>query len=160
MHATSYRFETLWRVQAPPEEVTEILSDAAALSRWWPQVYLEVRQPEPGVYSFKTRGWLPYALRWNARVVESHAPLGFSIAAWGDLEGTGCWTFTRDGAFTNIRYLWSVRANKPLLRWFSLLLKPLFEANHRWAMARGEESLISELARRRAARYVLPGTVL
>ena len=29
-------------------------------------------------------------------------------------------------------------------------MKPLFEANHRWAMARGEESLRLELARRRA----------
>jgi hypothetical protein len=29
-------------------------------------------------------------------------------------------------------------------------MKPLFEANHRWAMAQGEESLKLELARRRA----------
>jgi len=27
-------------------------------------------------------------------------------------------------------------------------LKPIFEANHRWAMARGEECLVRELARR------------
>jgi hypothetical protein len=31
------------------------------------------------------------------------------------------------------------------------VIKPLFAANHRWAMARGEESLRLELARRRAA---------
>jgi hypothetical protein len=39
-------------------------------------------------------------------------------------------------------------------------MKPLFEANHRWAMARGEESLKLELARRRAtndaARSAIP----
>ncbi|HEY1905085.1 MAG TPA: hypothetical protein VGG91_03530 [Myxococcaceae bacterium] len=32
----------------------------------------------------------------------------------------------------------------------SWLLRPVFAANHRWAMARGEESLALELRRRRA----------
>jgi hypothetical protein len=30
-------------------------------------------------------------------------------------------------------------------------MKPIFSANHHWAMARGEESLLLELERRRAA---------
>ncbi len=37
-----------------------------------------------------------------------------------------------------------------LLRNLSFLVKPVFEANHRWAMAQGEASLKLELARRRA----------
>jgi hypothetical protein len=32
-----------------------------------------------------------------------------------------------------------------------LLLKPVFSANHRWAMARGEESFKAELGRRASA---------
>ncbi|HEX7137659.1 MAG TPA: hypothetical protein VF219_07430, partial [Vicinamibacterales bacterium] len=47
-------------------------------------------------------------------------------------------------------YDWRLRAEKPLLRDLSFLLRPLFEANHRWAMAQGEESLKLELLRRRA----------
>jgi hypothetical protein len=31
-------------------------------------------------------------------------------------------------------------------------MKPVFGANHRWAMARGEESIALELARRHAER--------
>jgi hypothetical protein len=31
------------------------------------------------------------------------------------------------------------------------IMKPLFSANHRWAMAKGEESLNLEIARRHAA---------
>ena len=50
----------------------------------------------------------------------------------------------------DVTYDWRLRAEKPLLRSLSFLLKPLFEANHRWAMAQGEESLRLELARRRA----------
>jgi hypothetical protein len=46
---------------------------------------------------------------------------------------------------------WRVRAAKPLLRYLSFLLRPVFAANHHWAMARGEESLKLELLRRRAA---------
>jgi len=143
-----YRFETRWRVPATPEEVSEILGDAMSLPRWWPAVYLEVRETGPKVYALHTRGRLPYTLRWSFRETRSNAPYGFSLEAWGDLEGTGVWTFTRDGDHTAIHYLWIVHARKPLLRWLSPLLKPVFAANHHWAMARGEESLMREIARR------------
>jgi len=33
-------------------------------------------------------------------------------------------------------------------------LRPIFEANHRWAMTQGEDSLVLELARRRATSDV------
>jgi hypothetical protein len=44
-------------------------------------------------------------------------------------------------------YDWKIKTEKPLLRYFSFLMKPLFSVNHRWAMARSEESLKLELAR-------------
>jgi hypothetical protein len=49
----------------------------------------------------------------------------------------------------NITFDWKLVAEKPLLRYLSFLFKPIFSANHRWAMARGEESLKRELARKR-----------
>jgi len=49
-----------------------------------------------------------------------------------------------------ITYDWRISAEKPLLKNLWFVLKPVFEANHRWAMALGEESLRLELARRRA----------
>ncbi|MBI3466865.1 MAG: hypothetical protein HY000_27950 [Planctomycetes bacterium] len=58
--------------------------------------------------------------------------------------------FRADGDHVDVEYIWTIQANKPLLRYFSLLLRPIFSANHRWAMNRGEESLRLELARRRA----------
>ena len=69
--------------------------------------------------------------------------------AWGDFDGTGRWTFEQDGAFVNITYDWNIRAEKPLLRYLSFLMKPIFAANHRWAMAQGEACLRQELARLR-----------
>ena len=44
--------------------------------------------------------------------------------------------------------------NKVLWRTTSWALRRLFEANHRWAMRRGEESLRLELQRRRAQTAV------
>jgi hypothetical protein len=157
MAGNAYHFVTHWRVEASRDEVYEILGDALGLSRWWPSVYLAVKILEPGdehgigrVVDLHTKGWLPYTLRWSFRVTEAHPPDGFSLEAWGDFLGRGIWTFVRDGRWVDIAYDWKILAEKPLLRYFSFLLKPLFSANHRWAMAKGEESLRRELARRHA----------
>ena len=58
-----------------------------------------------------------------------------------------------------ISYDWRVSATKPLLCRLSWLLKPVFSANHRWAMARGEESLRLELRRTAGAERPGCGTV-
>ncbi|WP_354188307.1 hypothetical protein [Arthrobacter sp. UYCu712] len=94
---------------------------------------------------------MPYTLRWTLTVTEPVTSCGFALTARGDLNGTGRWTFEQDGPETVITYDWRVSAAKPLLRRLGWLLKPAFAANHRWAMARGEESLALELRRRRHA---------
>ncbi|MDX1437121.1 MAG: hypothetical protein R3335_09935 [Anaerolineales bacterium] len=158
MPANAYHFTTHWRVESSLDEINDVLGNALDLPRWWPSVYLEVDELEPGdletgvgkVISLYTKGWLPYTLRWQFRVTENRSPYGFSIAAWGDFVGTGEWTFQQEGGWVDVTYDWRITAEKPLLRRFSVLLKPVFAANHYWAMERGEQSLKLELARRRA----------
>ena len=157
MASNDYHFITHWRVQSSLEEISQILADGPGLARWWPSVYLEVEQIQPGdergvgrVVGLYTKGWLPYTLRWQFRVVEDRCPHGFTLEAWGDFVGRGIWTFEQDGPWVNITYDWKVQADKPLLRYFSFIIKPVFSANHRWAMKKGEESLELELARRRS----------
>lgn len=154
MPSNEYHFITHWRVEGAINEVADILKAADELPRWWPSVYLEVKALEPGdkggigkVVSLHTKGWLPYTLRWQFRVTESRYPHGFSLDAWGDFNGRGIWTLEQDGPTVNVTYDWKIRVDKPLLRSLSFLFKPIFSANHRWAMARGEESLKIELAR-------------
>lgn len=158
MSTNEYHFLTHWRVEGTREEVFEILEDVPSVMRWWPSVYLDVRVREPGdergigkVVSFYTKGWLPYTLRWQCRVTEKSRPERLALEAWGDFDGRGVWTFAQDGRFVACTYEWRVRAGKPLLRYLSFLVRPIFAANHRWAMARGEESLKLELRRRHAA---------
>ena len=155
--SNDYHFITVWRVESTVEEVSTIIGDAADLVRWWPSVYLDVKVLEPGderglgkVVSLYTKGWLPYTLRWSFRVTEVYDK-GFTLVARGDFDGRGIWTFEQDGSYVNMTYDWKIKAEKPLLRYFSFIMKPIFSANHRWAMAKGEESLKIEIARRHAA---------
>ena len=157
MATNDYHFITTWHVRSTIEEVSEIIGDPRGLVRWWPSVYLNVKVLEEGdehglgrVVSLYTKGWLPYTLRWDFRVTEVQ-PLGFTLVAWGDFDGRGIWTFEQDGEMVNMIYDWKIKAEKPLLRYFSFIMKPIFSANHHWAMAKGEESLKLELARRHAA---------
>jgi hypothetical protein len=155
--SNEYAFITHWRVQSTCQEISDILGNAPDLTRWWPSVYLDVQELEPGdkngigkVVSLFTKGWLPYTLRWQFRVTANRSPYGFSLEAWGDFVGTGNWTFAQNDHWVNITYDWRIRADKPLLRWLSFIMKPIFSANHHWAMRKGEESLKLELARRHA----------
>ncbi len=157
MNSNVYHFITTCRVKATLSEVNDIIGDAADLPRWWPAVYLKVKELEKGdehglgrVIDLYTKGWLPYTLRWQFHVFEVRYPYGFTLQARGDFVGQGRWVFEPDGEQVNITYDWNIRADKPLLRYFSFILKPIFSANHRWAMQKGLESLRLELARRRA----------
>ena len=158
MSSNDYHYITHWRIKGTVEEVSEVLSQATDLVRWWPSVYLGVREGAPGdehgigkVIHLYTKGWLPYTLRWSFQVTQSKYPHGFALEAWGDFVGRGIWTFEQNCEWADITYDWKIRADKPLLKYLSFLMKPLFGVNHQWAMRMGEESLKLELMRRHAA---------
>ena len=153
-----YHFITTWRVPGLAGEVADILREPLDLVRWWPAVYLEAQEIEPGGQdgigrriSLRTKGWLPYTLVWEFVVTENRYPSRFALDAYGDFVGTGVWTIEQDGEWVKATYDWRIRAEKPLVRALAPIVRPLLEANHRWAMAQGDESLRLELARRRAA---------
>lgn len=165
MAANDYHFITTWRIAGTPEDISDVLGDARTLGRWWPSVYLRVRVLDDGddrglgkVVDLWTKGFLPYTLRWRFTVTESDPPHGFRLEASGDFVGRGIWTLRSEtgpadpgGPVTLVTYDWLVLAEKGVLKTLSPIMKPIFSANHRWAMARGEESLRLELARRHAA---------
>lgn len=149
-----YHFITEWNVITDCQTVYDLLGDAEALKRWWPAVYLDVVVRNKGnangigkTVDLYTKGWLPYTLKWSFEVTESNPPNGFTIKAFGDLEGKGIWSFAQDGANCRIIYDWNILGEKPLFKYFSLMLKPIFARNHYWAMKKGEESLMLELRR-------------
>ena len=161
MASHEYAFVSRWHIPATPVEAAAILSDAAALPRWWSAVYLAVEpessagNPAGGAWRVHSRGWLPYTLRWSFERTHEDLPRAFGLRAWGDLNGTGEWEFhAAPGGGTEASFVWRVRADKPLLRYLSWLFKPIFSANHRWAMAQGELAIAHEAARRRLLQSV------
>ncbi len=165
---SAYHFTTRWIIPATCVEVYRTLEAVEDLSRWWPSVYLDVKQLEKGQpggvgkrVMLYTKGFLPYTLKWQFVVTHTEFPYGFSLEAIGDFAGTGVWTFRQlDDDQCEVIYDWRISAEKPLLKKLSWLLRPVFSANHHWAMRKGEESLALELQRRRApsqaARAALP----
>src|SRR4030095_715385 len=100
MPDSDYHFVDRWRVEGNVKEVADIIEDALSLPVWWPSVYFEVKELEPGgehgigkLISLRAGGWLPYTLCINFRTTEVRYPNGFSMVAMGDLEGKGIWTF-------------------------------------------------------------------
>jgi hypothetical protein len=167
MNVPSYRFVTEWEVAGTVREVSDVLADPLELPRWWPSVYLAVEELDPGGENgvgrqvrLLTKGWLPYTLSWSVTVAASRDPYGFTIEADGDFVCRGEWSFEQRGAFTHVTYDWQIEVYRPLLALLSPVLRPVFAANHRWAMRKGEESLKLELLRRRAgsdlARALVP----
>lgn len=156
MPTNAYHFVTVWLLDDTTcEEVSDVLSQAEELPRWWPSVYLSVKVTENGDargigkrVELHTKGWLPYTLRWSFVITENRKPNGFALEATGDFVGRGIWTLTPYGDGVRVVYDWKISAEKGLLKTFSFLMKPVFSWNHRWAMRQGHESLKRELARR------------
>jgi hypothetical protein len=152
-----YRFVTHWQVKGSIDEVFEILKDSEALSRWWPAVYLNTDVLKAGdkngigqIVDLFTKGWLPYTLSWLLKVTEVHKPNTIKFEAWGDLSGQGTWKLSQKGPMVDIVFDWRVQLQRPILKYLTFALTPIFEANHKWAMKQGLLSLKLELARRHA----------
>jgi hypothetical protein len=154
MATNHYRFVTHWQLKGTCEQVYALLMDMEGMKRWWPSLYRDATVVESGaandvgkVVAVETKGFLPYVLHWTYRVTANNVPHGFSIEAFGELVGHGEWTFVQRGEMVDVTYVWEVEANKPFMRHFAFLLRPLFAANHNWVMRRGEEGIQQELAK-------------
>ena len=145
----AYHLVTRWRVKASPEEVYDIIGQPLEYPRWWPAVYLDAEKTAAGV-QFHTKGWLPYTLNWETCNTQVVPFTRIVFDASGDVIGRGVWSFVQDGEYTDITFDWNPEPGKPMLRYLTPVMRPVFEANHRWAMEQGELSLREELIRYRA----------
>ncbi len=149
-----YHFITRWRFEASPERAFELIRKPLEFPRWWGTVYLKVEQIDPGdkddvgakVRSIPRAGCL-IGCDGIQRLQLAARPSNLALRATGDFEGRGVWTLQRDGRFTNLTFDWELTAEKPLLRYLSFLLRPLFEWNHRWATEQGRIGFEEELKR-------------
>jgi uncharacterized protein YndB with AHSA1/START domain len=151
--AKEYVFLDEWDVDAPQEKVFEALADARTYPEWWKPVYLDVEgdcEPSQGCTTKQHfKGKLPYTLKTTSEIVSYDPPNQFQVEVVGDLTGTGKWTLTpRDGR-VHVRFDWIVHADRPLLRYLTPIMRPIFRWNHNWSTARAREGL-EPFARSRA----------
>ena len=143
--AAEYVFVDEWDVRAPIAAVFQALADARTYPEWWRPVYLSVESdgpPEVGRKSIEYfKGRLPYRLRMTSEIVRMEPPREFEIAASGDLTGRGVWTLSERDGVVHVRFDWRVNADRMFLRVLTPVLRPLFRANHNYAIARAKAGL-------------------
>lgn len=140
MHGSNqYHFEDHWHVPCPIEKVWDVLADPENFPVWWQGVYLSaVKAGEDRIVAV-ARGWLPYKLRFVIETIRRDKPTLIEFMARGDFQtDSSKWILRPEGSGTHVILDWNPIVDKPIVRFFSPVLKPLFEWNHHWTMRRGE----------------------
>ncbi len=158
MPANEYHFLTPWFIPgATVEQVWALVSDATTFPAWWRSVFLEVsveHEAEDGLgvgkrLRYHTKGYLPYHLYWTGTVTALEPPTMIEIGASGDFNGVGRWTLSQRENGVYVALDWRITVDQWFVKKFAFIMNPLFQWNHRWAMARGEEGLIVHLGRQK-----------
>lgn len=145
-----------WMLDASVDDVVDVLGEPLSLTRWWPAVFMKAELIEPGGPNLTglrarlfTKGLLPHTFQFTAEIVNAERRGELDIRTWGDFDGRGTIRMREvaDGVSVTIR--WEVDVHQPFIRPLLWILKPIFAANHRWAMRRGHEGLVGEIRRRK-----------
>ena len=155
MPANTYRFVEWWIIpEARPEEVWPVIADARLLPVWWKGVYLGSERlgpwTEPRVGSqsrVRARGFLPYKLNFVLEATALEPGKLVEVKTSGDFIGVWRATLSPDNGGTRVNIDWQATVEKPLIRFLSPLLKPVFAWNHHWTTLRGEAGLRAYLSR-------------
>jgi hypothetical protein len=145
----SYRFVTIWRLDAPIERVFGEIEGIEQWPTWWPSVRrverLDSGDAEGIGAAFRTtfQGRLPYQLRFDLRTTQRVPPTSLTGVATGELEGIGEWTLWQEAGSTLVRYVWAVRTTAA---WMNLLaplpfVDAIFRLNHHSVMRAGLEGM-------------------
>jgi len=153
MSANQYYFLDKWFIPHPIAQVWPYIVHAERYPVWWGEVYERItplNHLEPDQLGARAdvyaHGRLPYKIHFVSEITRVEPPYQLGLAAQGDLNGTGLWMLQPAEGGTAVSFEWIVQADKPILRIFSPLLKPMFAWNHRWCMVKGEAALIRLLA--------------
>jgi uncharacterized protein YndB with AHSA1/START domain len=147
-----YAFLTTWLLDSPREPVWEAIHDQEQWPSWWRGVEVaeEVSRPPGGedvgtVSRMVWRSLLPYRVEFEVTTTRVERPTLLEGEARGELEGTGRWRFLEQDGVTAVLYEWRVATTRPWMNRMAPLLRPAFEWNHDWVMARGGEGVAALL---------------
>jgi hypothetical protein len=153
-----YAFLTTWLLESPRQPVWEAIHDQASWPHWWRGVEEaeELRSGDGGdvgtVARMVWKSLLPYRVEFEVTTTRVEHPHLLEGHAVGELEGTGCWRLYEQDGVTAVLYEWNVKTTAPWMNLLAPLLRPAFEWNHDWVMARGGEGIARLLGCRLLAR--------
>ena len=145
-----YRFLTTWCLDAPLEDVWDVIRRTREWPEWWKGVELveELRRGDEtgvgSVYRHRWRSRLPYTVGFDIRTTRVEYRRLLEGRASGELEGVGRWRFY-EGAGTAVTYEWHVRTTPRWMRIVEPLGRPVFVWSHDVVMRWGGESLARRL---------------
>ena len=150
--AEYYEFVTVWRLDAPVENVWQEIKRSENWSAWWRGV-LRVEELKPGdargvgkIIRSTWRSALPYNLVFDSEIVRIEELRLIEARAFGELEGQGICRFYDAGEIlTHVRYDWRVRTTKRWMNALAPLAKPFFRWNHNVIMNWGGAGLAKKL---------------
>jgi uncharacterized protein YndB with AHSA1/START domain len=143
-----YAFLTTWLLDSPRQPVWEAIREQERWPQWWRGVEEaeEVRSgPDGGdvgtVARMVWKSLLPYRVEFEVTTTRVEHPHLLEGHAVGELDGVGRWRLYEQAGVTAVLYEWNVKTTKPWMNRMAPLLRPAFEWNHDWVMARGGEGI-------------------
>jgi len=144
---TPYRFLTTWLIEAPRQDVWNVLADVEAWPGWWPAV-AAARELDPGDgrrvgsrYRVRWKAPVGYAVEFDFTVHQVDEPRRMAGRSSGDLEGAGVWRLFEENGVTAVTYEWQVITTKPWMKALGPLPRPLIRLSHHRVMSGGGEAL-------------------
>lgn len=138
-----YQFVTTWTFHAPLELVWQEIKAMDVWPTWWPyvsKVQLLQKGDENDIGAVRRISWktaLPYSLTFDSELIALERFRRMEGRAFGELEGSGIWTFTAENGTTTVRYDWLVKTTKAWMNLLAPIARPLFAWNHDKVMEAG-----------------------
>ena len=142
-----YHLLTIWRIEAPLEEVFAAVEDSLHWPDWWPSVR-KVEQITDGdatgidsVRRYAWQGKLPYRVVFDVRATRIEELVALEGVATGDLAGIGHWRFSSQGKLSIVHYEWHVHSKRWWMNLVAPLARAIFIRNHAQIMEQGGKAL-------------------
>jgi hypothetical protein len=145
-----FKFTTIWKFRGSLYPVWEAIIHTESWPEWWKGV--KFVKPvtissslRNAVYEFKFQRLIPYSVNFRMKIIKVIPEKSIKGIAWGDLEGTGNWSFRQKQDEVIVRYDWDVKAVNRWMKVLSKIIRPFFILSHNLVMLWGAKGLAKKL---------------
>ncbi len=152
----SFDIDSVWDIRAQEHELEFVVRDPMHITNWWSKVFMRAEavggdiNAECGLdVKLWAKGLLPHTFLFEANAKYDESVNRLMVRTVGDFDGLGTIELVPSSDYVTVCINWRVNVNKHYLYLLMIITKPLFTANHKWAMRQGKRGLQKEIERRR-----------